>query len=258
MADDIRIVLVEPSHPGNIGAAARAMKTMGLRDLCLVRPGRFPDPEAAVRATGADDVLDGASLYDSLDRAVADCHLVMGTTARSRRVAAEVCDAREGAREAVRCPGRVALVFGRERSGLTNGELDRCHLMLTIPTDPGYSSLNLGAAVQVLCYEVMMAHREHGPVPAPPASAPGSEPARAAELAHFYDHLEEVLVETGFLDPQRPGQVMRRLRRLFGRARPTGREVQILRGFLSAAQGARSRPRRPAGARSIKQDDQGI
>ncbi|HYW90999.1 MAG TPA: RNA methyltransferase [Gammaproteobacteria bacterium] len=254
MSDDIRIVLVEPSHPGNIGAAARAMKTMGLADLCLVRPGRFPDPEASVRATGADDVLERALLYDSLDRAVADRNLVMATTARSRRVDAGERDARAGAREAVRCPGRVALVFGRERTGLTNEELDRCHLTLTIPTDPGYSSLNLGAAVQVLCYEVMMARRELGPVPTPAGSVPGGEPARAADLAHFYDHLQEVLVETGFLDPRRPGQVMRRLRRLFGRARPSRREVQILRGFLSAVQGGRSRPRRAAGARADKDE----
>ncbi len=258
MAEHIRVVLVESSHPGNIGAAARAMKTMGLRHLYLVRPQRFPDPRASARATGAEDLLAAARLCASLEEAVADCHLVLGTSARPRRVAGETLDARAGAGAAVGSGGRVALVFGRERTGLTNDELDRCQATVSIPCDPAYSSLNLGAAVQVLCYEVLLARRKQRPAAAGAPAGVDAPPARADELEHFYDHLEEVMVETGFLDPARPGQVVRRLRRLFGRARPSRRELQILRGLLSAAQGGRSRPRRGRGRGAVKAHDQQI
>ena len=160
----IRIVLVEPTHPGNIGAAARAMKAMGLDRLCLVAPRRFPSAEATARAAGADDVLHAARLVESLDDALADCGLVLGTTARSRRIEWPVLDAREGARRAVAQAARtpVAVVFGRESAGLTNAELDRCHALIRIPAATGFSSLNVAAAVQILAYEMRVATPGHG------------------------------------------------------------------------------------------------
>ena len=155
----IRIVLVEPTHPGNIGAAARAMKAMGLDRLCLVAPRRFPGAEATARAAGADDVLHAARIVESLDDALADCGLVLGTTARSRRIEWPVLDAREGARRAVAQAARapVAVVFGRESAGLANAELDRCHALIRIPAAGRFSSLNVAAAVQILAYEMRIA-----------------------------------------------------------------------------------------------------
>ena len=155
----IRIVLVEPTHPGNIGAAARAMKAMGLDRLCLVAPRRFPGAEATARAAGADDVLQAARIVESLDDALADCGLVLGTTARSRRIEWPVLDAREGARRAVAQAARapVAVVFGRESAGLANAELDRCHALVRIPAAGRFSSLNVAAAVQILAYEMRIA-----------------------------------------------------------------------------------------------------
>ena len=159
----IRIVLVEPTHPGNIGAAARAMKAMGLDRLCLVAPRRFPGAEATARAAGADDVLHAARIVETLDEALADCGLVLGTTARSRRIEWPVLDAREGARRAVAQAARtpVAVVFGRESAGLTNAELDRCHALIRIPAATGFSSLNMAAAVQILAYEMRVATPGH-------------------------------------------------------------------------------------------------
>ena len=229
----VRIVLVEPTHPGNIGAAARAMKAMGLDRLCLVAPGRFPSAEATARAAGADDILHTARIVDSLDDALAGCGLVLGTTARPRRIEWPALDAREGARRAVAQSAQtpVAVVFGRESSGLTNAELDRCHALIRIPAAAHFSSLNIAAAVQIVAYEMRAAaHGEGAGIEAPRARA-----ATAGELEGFYRHLESVLIEIGYLDPAAPKLLMRRLRRLFSRAGPDQAEINILRGILTAA-----------------------
>lgn len=224
------------SHAGNIGACARAMKTMGLNRLVLVDPLHFPDPEATARAVGAEDVLNNARRCADLDEALADCHLVIGTSARNRRIPWPLLMPDEAAHRAVREAGErdVALLFGRERTGLTNEELDRCHLLVNIPTDPDFSSLNLAAAVQVLAYEVRRALLA-GQVSKPDATPPLGEPlATAADVQRFYDHLQQVLVDTQFLDPANPRLLMRRLMRLFNRVQLTDNEVKILRGFLAA------------------------
>ena len=230
----MRIVLVEPTHPGNIGATARAMKAMGLDRLCLVAPARFPSAEATARAAGADDVLHEARVVDSVDEALTGCGLVLGTTARTRRIEWPVIDVREGARravaQAVETP--VAVLFGRERSGLTNAEIDRCHALIRIPAATRFSSLNVAAAVQIVAYEMRLAAGGAGVVPADPAEAP---PATADELEGFYRHLEATLVRIGYLDPAAPKLLMRRLRRLFSRAGPDRAEINILRGILTAA-----------------------
>ncbi len=234
--DTIRIVLVETSHPGNIGAAARAMKTMGLGELYLVNPALYPNAEATARASGADDVLARAVVCDSLDDALRDCTLVVGSSARMRTRRWPQLEPRAFAEKAVDegRRGRVALVFGRERTGLTNEELDRCNYVVSISANPEYSSLNLAAAVQVFAYELRVAAQ--GGV-GEPATEPGEEPAAAEDVERFYEHMERTLVELGFLDPQNPRHLMRRLRRLYNRARLTHNEINILRGILSAAQG---------------------
>lgn len=240
-ANRIRIVLVETSHPGNIGAAARAMKTMGLERLTLVNPGEFPHPDASARASGAVDVLEQATVAATLDEALAGCALVAGTSARRRGIGPPLLTPRECAvRLAAAAAGQeVALVFGRERIGLTNEELDRCHLLVNIPANPEYASLNLAAAVQVLAYELRLVLA----APATPMEAE-SPPATAEEMERLYAHLEQAALETGFLDPANPKHLMRRLRRLFQRAQPDQNEVHILRGLLSALQAARARHRK--------------
>ena len=229
----LRIVLVEPTHPGNIGATARAMKAMGLDRLCLVAPARFPSAEATARAAGADDVLHEARVVDFVDEALTGCGLVLGTTARTRRIEWPVIDVREGARravaQAVETP--VAVLFGRERSGLTNAEIDRCHALIRIPAAARFSSLNVAAAVQIVAYEMRLAACGARVVPADP-EAPS---ATADELEGFYRHLEATLVRIGYLDPAAPKLLMRRLRRLFSRAGPDRAEINILRGILTAA-----------------------
>lgn len=235
MLDNIRVVLVETSHPGNIGAAARAMKTMGLSNLVLVRPENYPNAEATARASGADDVLMRARVVDSLAEGLAGCRLVIGSSARLRTRRWPQLGPRETGETAMReaAEGEVALVFGRERTGLTNDELDLCHYLVTIPANPDYSSLNLAAAVQVLTYELRMATgetkvenegEEHGEIP-----------AGADDVERFYAHLQETLIGLDFLDPENPRHLMRRLRRLFNRVRLTENEINILRGILTAA-----------------------
>jgi tRNA (cytidine32/uridine32-2'-O)-methyltransferase len=241
LANRIRIVLVETSHPGNIGAAARAMKTMCLTDLVLVNPLEFPHADASARASGAADLLERARVVKSLDEALAGCSLVAGTSARQRGLGPPVLAPRE-------CIARVhaaaaagqdaALVFGRERIGLTNEELGRCHILVNIPSNPDYSSLNLAAAVQVLGYEFMLAQ---GSVPA--ATESDEIPATAEEMEKLFLHIETAALETGFLDPANPKHLMRRIRRLFHRAQPDQNEVHILRGLISALQIPKSRRR---------------
>jgi len=231
--ENFRIVLVEPQHPGNIGAAARAMKAMGLSDLALVAPRSFPHADASARAAGADDVLQAATCLDTLAEAVADCQLVVGASARARRLAWQNLDPRQAAQEACATAGKVAMVFGRERSGLRNDELDLCHRHLMIPANPEYASLNLAAAVQVVCYELRMAALGEQ-VPAQSSVGEQVELARVEDIEGFYTHLQEVLVASEFLDPEKPRKLMRRLRRLYNRAELETTEVNILRGILTA------------------------
>ncbi len=251
--DNLRVILVGTTHPGNIGAAARAMKNMCLSRLRLVQPVHFPHAEATARASGADDVLARAECYADLAAAVADCALVIGVSARQRSIPWPLLDPRTGARHAIEMARLqpVALVFGREHSGLTNAELGHCQALVHIPANPEYSSLNLAAAVQIVAYELHVlllqqgqetagaatAHGLHAPSRVD-AIAPDQPLATAGEMECFYTHVEETLITLGFLRPENPRQLMRRLRRLFGRARPDCREVNILRGMLSAAQKA--------------------
>lgn len=234
---NVRIILVGTTHPGNIGAAARAMKNMGLRDLTLVRPRFFPHDDATARASGAVDVLESAVVVDTLDEALADCTWVAGASARSRTIGWPSLAPRECAERlaAGSTEGRAAVVFGPEKSGLTNEDLDRCHALLTIPTDPGFSSLNLAMAVQVISYELRMTTLESA-APEPASDVPL---ASGADLERFHAHLESVLSASGFLDPDNPRQLMRRLRRLFLRAAPDQNEINILRGILAALDPAR-------------------
>jgi TrmH family RNA methyltransferase len=233
--NNIRVVLVNTSHPGNIGAAARAMKTMGLARLHLVEPQQYPCAEATARASGADDVLARAVVCNSLADAVGDCRLVIGTSARERRLEWPPLQPDEAARQLVQeaAHGEVALVFGRERFGLTNEELDACHFLVNIPANPAYSSLNLAAAVQVLCYEIRRNCGQPAGEPAPVSEE--DLPATADEVEGFYGHLEDTLYDIGLMEPGEPKQsLLRRLRRLFQRTRLTRTEVNILRGILTA------------------------
>lgn len=244
--DNIRIVLVETSHPGNIGAAARAMKNMGLSRLVLVKPQAkaWPAREALSMAASALDVLDKVVVVQSLEEAIAECHLVIGTSARLRQMPIELLDPPEAATriDAVRETQQVALVFGREISGLSNEELHLCHYHVHIPVNPEYTSLNLAAAVMVLSYELRKAALASGPAPAAPAQQDWDQlPATAEELERYLSHLEEVLVQIDFLDPENPRQLMRRLRRLYQRIQPDRMEINILRGILSATETALSK-----------------
>ena len=236
--DHIRTVLVGTSHPGNIGAAARALKTMGLSALALVMPRAFPDPEATARAAGAADLLETASVHATLDDALAGCEFVVGASARRRTIEWPTLTPREAAeRIAVEFAGRpVAMVFGRERTGLDNEELERCHALVTIDANPDYSSLNLAAAVQVFAYEMRVAHRDAEVGATLSASRLDLKLATADEMEQLYAHLERVMLATGFLDPESPRHLMRRLRRLFNRAQLDDNEMNILRGLLSSVE----------------------
>lgn len=237
--NNIRVVLVGTTHPGNIGAAARAIKTMGLHALHLVAPAVYPHADATARASGADDVLAGARVVETLEDALVGCGLVVGASARSRTIAWPTVEPRECAliaRDTAAAGSSVALVFGRERTGLTNHELERCHYLVHIPSNPDYSSLNLAAAVQILAYELRMAGRSGEAAVGAADFVSEHPPATADELEGLYAHLEQTLVEIGFLDPGNPRQLMRRMRRLFNRARLDRMELNILRGALAAAQ----------------------
>lgn len=237
---NLRIVLARTSHPGNIGAAARAMKTMGLSQLYLVEPAVFPNSQADAMASGAVDVLENARVCATLAEALAGTTLALGVSARRRDIVAEVLTPPEAAArllgEAQAAP--VALVFGNETSGLSNEELSLCQGLVTIPANPDYSSLNLAAAVQVLSYELRQAWLGRAAWPQPEIDA-----ATGDEMEKFYAHLETALAELAFLNPGSPGKLMLKLRRLFSRTRLAKEEVNILRGILTAAQEAKAAPR---------------
>ncbi|WP_414041813.1 RNA methyltransferase [Acidithiobacillus sp. M4-SHS-6] len=237
--EGLRVVLVETSHPGNIGATARAMKVMGLQHLVLVNPRHFPHPEATALASGAEDILDRAQVRSDLTTALQGCHKVYGSSARDRRIHWPQLDAREAALDMVQelASGHCALVFGRERTGLSNEELDHCQMLVNIPTAELYHSLNLGQAVQVLAYELHMATLSiRADLPAYPSAAVRETPAPMEDMEGFYQHLEQVLRQSGFLQETRATRMMRRLRRLYDRARPSANEVHILRGVLTEIQ----------------------
>jgi tRNA (cytidine32/uridine32-2'-O)-methyltransferase len=241
--ENIRVVLVETSHPGNIGAVARAMKNMCLSDLRLVAPRQYPHAEATARASGADDVLARARVHACLEDALEGCRLVMGASARLRAVAWPQVQPRACAAQLVAeaAAGPVALVMGRERTGLSNPELDRCHALVHIPANPQYRSLNLAMSVQVLAYELFLAAQDA----APASEASVREVAPTEALERFHAHLAQALADLGFSDPKQSDRLLRRLRRLFNRARPDLVELNMLRGVLSAAQGRKSMRRAP-------------
>jgi len=244
MPRHIRIVLVETSHPGNIGAAARAMMTMCLDRLLLVNPQEFPHADASARASGATDILEHAQVVASLDEALAGCALVAGTSARNRALSPTALTPRECVRKLMAVPldQDVAVVFGRERIGLTNEETDRCHYLIHIPANQDYGSLNLAAAVQVIAYELMLAREMSGIL-----SASALPFATTEEMEGLYAHLEAAARDSGFLDPANPRHLMRRLRNLINRAQPDQSEVNILRGLLNALQQNRHRRERGKG-----------
>ncbi|GAC1622714.1 MAG: tRNA (cytosine(32)/uridine(32)-2'-O)-methyltransferase TrmJ [Nevskia sp.] len=227
----IRVVLVATRHPGNIGSAARAMKNMGLKEMALVDPHLFPDPQATALASGADEILDGARIFPTLAEAVADCSHVIATTARVRYVSIPFSTPRECVERlaaGAHAQGTIALVFGRERIGLTNEELDHCQEAVAIPTDPEFGSMNLAAAVQIMAYELRLA------AGAKLAELPEHVPVSQRDMEYFFGHLERVLIRTTFLDPAAPRFIMRRMRRLFGRGEPDSHEMNILRGILTS------------------------
>jgi tRNA (cytidine32/uridine32-2'-O)-methyltransferase len=257
---NVRIVLVETSHPGNIGAAARAMKNMGLTRLVLVNPQEFPSSKAEYRAVSAADVLENASIVATVEEAIADCHLVIGTSARDRRIPWPMLDPGGCGSRTQQADSRaeqVAILFGRESRGLKNEELQQCHFHVNIPTGKAYSSLNLAMAVQVVCYEILQARLAGGAAGGDDTESHDSHEqdesneaadrahinseqswdmdfATASDLEHLFEHLERTMIELKFHDPQNPRQLMTRVRRLFNRIRPDRMEVNILRGFLTA------------------------
>jgi tRNA (cytidine32/uridine32-2'-O)-methyltransferase len=234
MTSLVRIVLIDPSHPGNIGSVARAMKNMALSDLVLVRPRSFPHAESTALAAGADDILAGARIVESVEQAVADCAFIAGTTSRPRSYYWEFTTPREVAARIVALAqeNRAALLFGSERYGLATADLNLCNVLVRIPANPEYCSLNLAMSVQLAAYEIFMAREQ-------PQSHTQLEMALApsGDVEHFYAHLHEVLAEIDFED--RTGHLMERLRRLFNRAQLDRNELNILRGILSAVQGRR-------------------
>ena len=238
--ENIRIVMVETTHPGNIGAAARAMKTMGYNNLYLVKPKIYPNAEATARAAGADDILARAVVCDSLEEALQGCVSVVASTARPRTISHLVYTPREYAAKLTEMVklGPVALVFGRESSGLSNEELEHCNVILQIPTNPDFSSLNVASAVQILCYEFIQVLQsiDTESNDAETGDKYKIKLASVDEMTYLYDHLEQSMIDVGFLNPQKPRKLMRRLKSLFNRAHLDENEMSILRGFLAAVQ----------------------
>lgn len=246
LLDNFRIVLCQTSHPGNIGAAARAMKVMGLNRLYLVSPKQFPGKEATSLAAGADDLLQNAHICTTLAEALTGCTLVIGLSARKRQLSHELVSARQAAGRAAGVAAsqqQVAFLFGTEMSGLSNAELDLCQLLAMIPSNPDFSSLNVAAAVQVMCYELrsallgsqlseeLLPNNQIKPGPDKTVNLASSE-----EMEMFYRHLEETIRQIGFLNSRSPGRIMQRLRRLYARARVEKEELNILRGILKLTQ----------------------
>ena len=232
--DSIRIVLVETTHPGNIGSTARAMKTMGLSNLYLVNPKKYPHQKAIELSAGADDILKKAITVKSLSDAIAPCHLVLGTSARRRDLDIPRLSPKEQASTIKSQPAnhQIAIVFGREHAGLTNDELLACHYHINIPSNPEYSSLNLAQAVQIVAYELRVALQTEERI----GLSHSSELATQNELELFYEHLKKVLVDINFLKPSNPKKLMQRLKRLFNRSKLEQGEVNILRGMLTQVQ----------------------
>jgi tRNA (cytidine32/uridine32-2'-O)-methyltransferase len=229
---NVRIVLVETSHPGNIGAAARAMKNMGLTNLYLVNPEKFPDNQAIFRSVSAEDVVRSATVVPDVDAAISGCHLVIGTSARDRRIPWPLLEPRECGDKVVseiRGDSDIAILFGRESRGLTNDELHKCQFHVNIPTGEAYSSLNLAMAVQVISYEILQSYRS-----APAPQAWDMAPATADAVEMLIEHLERTMIEVEFHDPANPRKLMTRVRRMLNRIRLDEMEVNILRGFLTA------------------------
>lgn len=241
MLSNFKIVLVETSHPGNIGGVARAMKNMTMSELCLVKPKVFPSADATSRAAGSDDILSSAVVYDSLQEAISDCQIVLGASARDRTISWPELTARECAEKFVtaveakdKSRDKIAIVFGRENSGLKNHELDLCHYLLRIPCNTTYSSLNLAAAVQVVCYELFVASGQQMESTIGDKDEESLASARQMEL--FYEHLQQTLADIGFLHVDKSQSIMRRLRRIYNRVALNTKEVDILRGILRFSQ----------------------
>ena len=230
MESKIKFILFEPSHPGNVGAAARAIKTMGFKTLCLINPIEHPHPEARARSSGALDILLNAEVYDNLQDAIKDCGLIIGTTSRDRRISVPITNIREAApsivAEAKQKP--VAVIFGPEKTGLINKQVDCCNQLVNIPSSESYKSLNLAMAVQIVAYELSVSCQ------ALPSEMRARNLASNEEIELFYAHLNQVLLETGFLNPKNPKQLMRRLRTLFNRAQMDENEINIMRGILAS------------------------
>ena len=241
--ENVRIVLVNTSHPGNIGAAARVMKNMGLSQLYLVEPKFFPHPDAVSMAAGANDVLDNAAVVDTLEQALSGCQLVLGTTARSRKLHHQIVEPHEAA---IKCSElssdyQLAIVFGRERTGLTNAETDQCEILINIPTNPDFSSLNVASAVQILTYELKLAHRHLDGVNIhkPKQVHKPIESASHDEIENYFVHLQQAIEKIGFLDTQHSPQIMPKLKSLYHRCNLEKSEVNILRGILTAVDKSR-------------------
>ena len=237
MLSNFKVVLVETSHPGNIGAVARAMKNMKMRELCLVSPLKFPNADATARASGADDILCSATVCDTLQEAIVDCQVVLGASARDRTISWPELTARDCAEKFV-CKAerknKIALVFGRENSGLKNHELDLCHFLLRIPCNAEYSSLNLAAAVQVVCYELYVASEQK--VESTIGDKDKEPLATMKQMELFYQHLQETLDDIGFLHVDKSQSIMRRLRRIYNRIALDTKELDILRGIFRYSQ----------------------
>ena len=230
MKSKIKFILFEPSHPGNVGAAARAIKTMGFDKLCLINPIEHPHSEARARSSGALDVLLNAEVFDNLQDAIKGCGLIIGTTSRTRRISVPITNIRETAPNIIAKAKQkpVAVIFGPEKSGLINKQVDCCNQLVNIPSIGSYKSLNLAMAVQIVAYELRVACE------ALPAEIRARNLASNDEIELFYNHLNQVLLETGFLDPKNPKQLMRRLRALFNRAQMDENEINIMRGILAS------------------------
>ena len=242
--DNIRIVLVATTHPGNIGAAARAMKTMGIKKMDLVTPKTFPCAEATALAAGADDVLSNARVHEDLQSAIRGCAYILGTSARARSIAWPVVQPEHATRQVLElagtCGADAAVIFGRESAGLSNEELEACNAVIEIPANPEFSSLNLAAAVQLVCYELRKTAIAIAVATDADMEAEADEPplASADQMNLFYQHLQQYLTEIDFYDPEKPRLLMRRLKRLFNRSRIDQNEYNILRGILTAGQKA--------------------